>query len=105
DGNRVTKTNAVNSAYSEADTYDGLNQLATFNRNSGARTQSWDYDAAGNWDSVTTNGTAQTRSANKQNEITSVSGATTPTYDSNGNMTKDETGKQYVYDAWNRLKV
>ena len=77
----------------------------SFNRNSGARTQSWDYDALGNWDSVTTNGSAQTRTANRQNEITSVSGATTPTYDANGNMTTDETGKQFVYDAWNRLKV
>jgi RHS repeat-associated protein len=44
-----------------------------------------------------------TRSANKQNEITSVSGATTPTYDANGNMTGDESGKTLVYDAWNRL--
>ncbi len=65
----------------------------------------WDYDALGNWDSVTTDGSAQTRTANKQNEITSVSGATTPIYDANGNMTTDETGKQYVYDAWNRIKI
>jgi RHS repeat-associated protein len=105
-GNRVSKTNTLTSAYSEAYTYDGLNQLATFNRNSGARTQSWDYDALGNWDSVTTNGgSPQTRTHNKQNEITAVSGATTPTFDANGNMTTDETGKQYVYDAWNRLVV
>jgi RHS repeat-associated protein len=103
--NRMSKTNSVNSAFSEAYTYDNLNQLSGFNRNSGARTQNWNYDAAGNWNSVTTNGVAQTRTANKQNEITSVSGATTPTYDANGNMTGDETGRQFVYDAWNRLKV
>ena len=96
---------ALSSSYSEVYTYDSLNQLSSFNRNSGARTQSWDYDALGNWDSVTTNGTAQTRTANRQNEITSVSGVTTPTYDANGNMTKDETGKQFTFDAWNRLKV
>ncbi len=105
DGNRLTETNTLNSAFNETYTYDNLNQLASFNRNSGARTQSWDYDALGNWDSVTTDSTTQTRSANKQNEVTSVSGATTPTYDANGNMTKDETGKQYTFDAWNRLKV
>ncbi len=53
---------------------------------------------------MTTNGGSPvTRTANKQNEITSVSGATTPTYDANGNMTGDETGKTFVYDAWNRL--
>jgi YD repeat-containing protein len=89
DGNRTAKTNTVNSAYSEAYTYDGLNQLSTFDRNSGARTQSWDYDAAGNWDSLTTNGgSPQTRTHNRQNEVTAVSGATTPTFDANGNMTR-----------------
>lgn len=106
DGNRTSKTNTVSSAYSEVYTYDGLNQLSTFDRNSGARTQSWDYDALGNWDSLTTNGgSPQTRTHNKQNEVTAVSGATSPTFDANGNMTTDETGQQYVYDAWNRLKV
>ena len=101
DGNAVTKTNGVNSAFSESYTYDGLNQLASFAR--GSHTQSWGYDSQGNWDSVTTDGTAQTRSHNKQNEITAVSGATTPTYDASGNLTTDETGRQFVYDAWNRL--
>ena len=79
----------------------GLNQLASFAR--GSHTQAWGYDSQGNWDSVTTDGTAQTRSHNKQNEITSISSATTPTYDASGNLTKDETGRQFVYDAWNRL--
>ncbi len=105
-GNRVSRTNSLNSAYDEAYTYDNLNQLTAFNRNSGARTQAWDYDALGNWESLTTNGgSPQTRTHNKQNEITAVSGATSPTFDANGNMTTDETGKQYVYDAWNRLTV
>jgi RHS repeat-associated protein len=57
----------------------------------------------GNWDSVTTNSTTQTRGANKQNEITSVSGATTPTYDNNGNLTKDENDNRFVWDAWNMM--
>lgn len=116
DSNRSYRDNLVNTAFGEVYTYDGLNQVSTFKRgtlNSGktdvtgspSRTQSWDFDAPGNWDSVTTDGTAQTRTHNKQNEIGTVSGATTPTFDSNGNMTTDETGKQFVYDAWNRLKV
>jgi RHS repeat-associated protein len=104
--NRLTKDNAVNSDFDEAYTYDSLNQLAGFDRNSGDRTQAWDFDALGNWDSLTTDGGSPvTRTHNKQNEITAVSGATTPTFDANGNMTTDETGKQYVYDAWNRLKI
>jgi len=66
-------------------------------------TQSWSLDALGNWSSVTTNGTAQTRSYNGQNQLTAVSGLTTPTYDDNGNMTKDQNGTTYTYDAWNRM--
>ena len=41
--------------------------------------------------------------ANAQNEYTSVSGATTPTYDANGNMTTDSAGLKYVYNAWNQV--
>ena len=101
-GNRTARVNVVNSAFNESYTYDGLDQLTGFTR--GSHTQAFDYDAVGNFDSVTTNGgTAQTRSANAQNEITGISGATTPTYDASGNMTGDETGRQFVYDAWNRL--
>ena len=51
--------------------------------------------------SITTNSTTQTRSAHKHNEITAVSGATTPAYDSNVNLTKDENNYRFVYDAWN----
>ncbi|MFO0935124.1 MAG: RHS repeat-associated core domain-containing protein [Gemmataceae bacterium] len=100
-GNRTSKTNVLNSSFNETFSYDNLNQLTGFGTT--GTTKSWDYDALGNWDGVTTNGSTQTRTANAQNEITSISGATTPTYDVSGNMTKDETGKQYVYDAWNRL--
>ena len=53
---------------------------------------------------MTTNGgTPVTQTANAQNQITGISGATTPTYDANGNMTGDEQGRTLVYDAWNRL--
>jgi RHS repeat-associated protein len=114
DGNRLYKDNKVLSSLSEVYTYDSLNQIASYKLgtlNSGKtdvtgsplNSQSWDYDAVGNWDSITTNSTTQTRSANKQNEITTVSGATTPTYDSNGNLTTDETNYRFVYDAWNRV--
>ena len=101
-GNRLTRGNGVNGAFDEAYTYDALDQLAGFAR--GTHTQAWDYDAVGNFEGVTTDGgTPQTRTANAQNQITSIGGATTPTYDANGNMTGDETGRRLVYDAWNRL--
>jgi RHS repeat-associated protein len=114
DSNRLYADNLVSSSNSELYTYDGLNQLSTFARGtlngtktgltgSASRSQSWDFDALGNFDSQTTDGTAQTRTHNKQNEITAVSGATTPAYDSNGSLTTDETGRTFKYDAWNRL--
>jgi RHS repeat-associated protein len=114
DSNRLYANNLVSTSNSELYTYDGLNQLSSFQRGtlngtktgltgSASRSQSWDFDAVGNFDSQTTDGTTQTRSDNKQNEITAISGATTPTYDSNGSLTTDETGKTLKYDAWNRL--
>lgn len=100
-GNRLSRTNLINTSFSESYRYDSLNQLTSFTR--GSHSRSWDYDAQGNWESVTTNSTAQTRTHNAQNEIIGISGGVTPTYDANGNLTRDETGKQFVYDAWNRL--
>jgi RHS repeat-associated protein len=120
DGNVLFKSNLVNTAFSElyhangaGNGYDNLNRLVAFARgtlngtndtiSSPSHSQSWSLDALGNWSSVTTDGTAQTRTANAQNEITSISGATTPGYDANGNTTTDQGGKALVYDAWNRL--
>ena len=104
----------MSTSNSEVYAYDGLNQVASFSRGTlngtktgltgaATRSQAWDFDALGNFDSQTTDGTTQTRAANKQNEITSISGATTPAYDVNGNLTTDETGRTFKYDAWNRL--
>jgi RHS repeat-associated protein len=70
----------------------------------GAATQSWTLDSQGNWSSYTSNGTTQTQTANAQNQITSISGTSaTPTYDANGNMTTDQSGNTYAYNAWNQL--
>jgi hypothetical protein len=111
----------------EAYTYDNLNRLTKMNRGTlvsnnitdanALYTRRWDgtensgLDALGNWKGVATdaNGgtsggvTQQTRTHDGQNRIATISGATSPTFDDNGNMTTDETGKQFVYDAWNRL--
>ncbi len=114
DSNRLYRENLVSSTRSELYAYDNLNQLTNFSRGtlngtktaltgSASRSQSWDFDALGNFDSQTTDGTAQTRTHNKQNEMTAISGATTPTYDANGNQTKDEAGRTFEYDGWNRL--
>jgi RHS repeat-associated protein len=99
--NRLTRNNGLNSSFNEQYGYDNLNQLTSGSR--GSHTQSWGLDAVGNWSSFTSDSSTQTRNHNVQNEITSISGATTPTYDNNGNTTTDQTGNTYTYDAWNRL--
>jgi RHS repeat-associated protein len=113
-GNRLYRENLVNAVFSELYSYDQLNQLTSFSRGTlngtkdaivgtPSRSQSWDFDALGNFDSQTTDGVAQTRSHNKQNQITAISGLTTPAYDGNGNMTTDEQGRTLKYDAWGRF--
>ena len=95
------------------DGFNGENQCG------GAAYQNWTLDAQGNPDSLLRaasglrppcrstasdqNGSTQTRTANQQNELTSVSGLLTPTYDANGNMISDQNGDTLIYDAWNRL--
>src|SRR5208337_1041144 len=120
DGNVLYRVNLLNSTFDElyhangsGNGYDGLNRLTNFARGtlngtndtivSPTHSQSFTLDAEGNFGSVTTDGTTQNRTANQQNEITSISGLTTPQFDSNGNMTTDERGQKLIYDAWNRL--
>jgi YD repeat-containing protein len=42
------------------------------------------------------------RTTNSRNQATAV-GVHSLTYDNNGNVTLDETGNTYGYDAWNRM--
>jgi RHS repeat-associated protein len=114
DSNALYRQNALDAVFSELYQYDNLNQLASFLRGtlnstktglvgSPTESQSFTPDALGNFTGVTTNGVTQTRAANQQNEITSISGAGAVTYDANGNTTADGSGNTFVYDAWNRL--
>src|SRR5579884_254596 len=114
DSEVLYRQNLVDAAMSELYSYDKLGQLSSFQRGtlnaskngiSGtpSRSQSWTPDALGNFTTVTTNGTAQARTANQQNEYTSISGSGTLSYDANGNTTADGTGNSFVYDAWDRL--
>ena len=98
----TAENNLLNTAFSQTFTYDSLNRL-TANTLGGVAAQSWTLDSQGNWSSFTSNGTTQTETANAQNQITSISGSTTPTYDANGNMISDQSGNTYTYNAWNQL--
>jgi hypothetical protein len=118
DGNRLYRDNRLNDAFDElyhangaANGYDPLNQLAEFRRGAlsdtngdgvpdtvatASRSQVWSPDAVGNFTSVTTDGTAQGRTHNRQNELTVV-GTSNLAYDGNGNLTTDETGQTLSY--------
>jgi hypothetical protein len=115
DGNVLYRINHVqtNGTLNELYGYDGLGQLTSFARGefnddntkikgTVYRSQDFDFDAIGNWESLDTDGTPVSRTNDKQNELTGIGGATL-TYDANGNQTTDETGLQFVWDAWNRL--
>ncbi len=135
-GNVLYRADLVNTALSELyhanssssgdnnTAYDALGRLTSFSRgtlsssgNNGTgldrittstRSQSWQLDALGNWGSLTDSGTTTTRGFNAQNQATSVTGGTAPTFDQNGNTLTNfnpltSAGQQNVYDAWNRL--
>jgi hypothetical protein len=104
------------SAGSDQTGYDPLNRLTNFSRgtliasgNNGTTldsisgtpkaTNAWSLDALGN---PTVIGSTN-QNFNPQDQITSITGKTTPLYDNNGNMTRDEAGHTYIYDAWNRM--
>src|SRR5205823_6143802 len=80
DSNRKYRENTVSSTRSELYAYDGLNQLASFQRGtlnankdgiSGtpSRSQTWDPDALGNFEGVNTDGTNESRTHNKLNQL------------------------------------
>ena len=104
--------------------YDGVNQLLSSTRghweygdpendsfiaDAAELSQSWQLDATGNWDSVTTGETTQGRDYTLANELTTADDWVTSVYDQNGNMTtmpqpSDPTKAFHLtWDAWNRL--
>ena len=131
DSNVLYRNNIVNTSFGELyhtnaaasgdnnTAYDGLGRLTAFRRgtlsassyNSGVldtvttlnsisgSSNAWSLDALGN--ATTTGGATQT--FNAQDQITAITGKTSPVYDNNGNMKTDESGNTYTFDAWNRM--
>jgi RHS repeat-associated protein len=90
-----------------------LNQLTAFSRGqlnaakdtigTPVHSQSLTMDGLGNFTMTASNNQPVTLTYNAQNEIASTTFGVTPTYDHNGNMTRDPNGREYIYDAWNRM--
>jgi RHS repeat-associated protein len=103
--NRTARLNQLDAAFSETYAFDGVDRLVDFARSGGGtgpQDQQWNLDALGNWTTITSDGTPESRTHNSQNELTGV-GASSLAYDANGNMIQDEVGRQLQYNAWNRL--
>ena len=102
---RTARLNQLDAAFSETYAFDGVDRLVDYARGGGGtgpQDQQWNLDALGNWTTITSDGTPESRTHNSQNELTGV-GASSLAYDANGNMTQDESGRQLQYNAWNRL--
>ncbi len=66
--------------------YDDEDRLTGFARASGSLTQSWNLSTVGDWNSVTTNGTAESRTHGPTHELLTASGQSVNT-DVKGNIT------------------
>ncbi|MFN7448430.1 MAG: RHS repeat-associated core domain-containing protein [Pirellula sp.] len=67
-------------------TYDDEDRLTGYQRTNGALSQSWNLTSVGDWNSVTTNGTAQSRTHGPTHELLTAGGQTVNT-DVKGNIT------------------
>jgi RHS repeat-associated protein len=99
-GNRKSKAQSVLNPITENYNYDAVDQLIEA-KYGAARTVGYQYDAVGNRQWVSDNGTTAHYTANSDNGYTSVDGVSTET-DLNGNMVS-VPGGAYAYDAQNRL--
>jgi YD repeat-containing protein len=117
-GNRLYRQDLQHSGSDDLYTYDGLSQLATFQRGmlnashtgltgAASHSQVWTPDALGNFTQVQTDGQTQppVQTYNQQNELTAI-GTAALSYDNNGNLISDASTSPtstYSYDAWDRL--
>ena len=97
--NKSNPQSALNSL-AENYNYDAVDQLIEAKYGT-ARTVGYQYDAVGNRQWVSDNGTTAHYTANSDNGYTSVDGVSTET-DLNGNMVS-VPGAAYAYDAQNRI--
>jgi RHS repeat-associated protein len=82
--------------------YDLENRLTNWSRTDGNKTQAWTLSLAGDWDSFTENGTAQSRVHGGAHEIASIDGSALA-HDAKGNLTENLSGADYTWDFDNKL--
>jgi YD repeat-containing protein len=104
-GNRLTDDHLDRSQDSETFLYDTAQRFTKYERGtlggSPSFYQGYTLDDLGNWSSFNNNGSTESRTHDSVNQLT-ARGATSLTYDLNGNLVNDGTQK-YVWDSLNRL--
>ncbi|NBU72419.1 MAG: hypothetical protein EBS53_13425, partial [Bacteroidetes bacterium] len=105
-GRRTTRSESTSLGVKrDSYAYDPISQLTGVNYSSGAKT-TYAYDALGNRTSVTTSAGGNISTipylANACNQYTQIGGLLVSS-DANGNLTSDQNGNTYSYDAQNRL--
>ena len=99
----TTVTDARTATNNQTFTVDAQDRLTGWTRGSpAADTWSWTLSDAGDWTSLTTNGTATARTHNEVHATTAI-GANTLTSDARGNLTTDAAGRSFTWDSQNRL--
>ncbi|PTY05041.1 hypothetical protein DB346_02200, partial [Verrucomicrobia bacterium LW23] len=104
-GQRISRTNSSEGV--EFFTYDDQRRLSGVGNVFGSSSKySYQYDANGNFTSVTTPQGTYNYTSNNLNQYTGITGgaqARYPGYDNNGNLIHDGAGATYQYDEENRL--
>ena len=119
DGNVRFSIDTLHSSMGGLYEYDSLGQVTEYEQGdvvylgpdygisgSVVESETFTYDSLGNdlVNSTTTTGTVTIDSGfNYDNQITSISSGTLPTYDNNGNMLTDQNDLVYVVNAWNEI--
>lgn len=103
--NKTVETDSRDSSYTQNfNTYDKLDRLTDWDRNTTSQTQTWSLSDTGDWDSTVIDSSTETRNHSDAHEFTSISGGATLSYDFKGNLTENINGDDYTWNDANQME-
>ncbi len=107
---KLQEHDAIVAAGSQSFAYDNEGRVTDWQQGnlsgSPVSTQTWDLSKVGDWNQTVKDGVAETRTHTNVHELTGINrgtGIIPLTYDQKGNLTGDDQGQGYTWDAENRL--